>query len=84
VIDSAALILDARLDAGLTQRQLASLARTTQSTIAAYETGAKTPGLRTLERILRAAGYELAVERRDKGDDLVAVLDLADVIRASR
>ncbi|MGI8983085.1 MAG: helix-turn-helix domain-containing protein [Acidimicrobiales bacterium] len=51
---------------GLTQQALAELARTTQSTIAAYETGAKHPTTSTLDRIVRAAGVELswAVVRR--------------------
>lgn len=50
-----------RLRAGLTQTELAERAGTSQPTIAAYEGGAKSPTLRTLERLAGAAGTELAV-----------------------
>lgn len=42
----------ARLRAGLTQAELAELAGTARSNIAAYESGAKTPSEPTLRRIL--------------------------------
>lgn len=48
--------------AGLTQVRLAELAGTSQATIAAYETGRKSPTLRTLDRLGVAAGLEVAVE----------------------
>jgi transcriptional regulator with XRE-family HTH domain len=54
-----ALIATARLKRRLTQARLADLAGTTQPTISAYERGTKVPDLATLERILRAAGFEL-------------------------
>lgn len=53
------LIRRARLAAGLTQAQLARRAGTSQSAVAAYESGAKTPTVDTLERLLRAAGQRL-------------------------
>jgi transcriptional regulator with XRE-family HTH domain len=67
------LIKDARLQTGLTQRQLAERARTAQSTIAAYETGRKTPSLATLMRILWAADLELRMRLApiDRGDEAV-------------
>jgi transcriptional regulator with XRE-family HTH domain len=43
---------------GVSQRRLAQLAGTSQPTIAAYETGKKTPSLRTLRRLARAVGLE--------------------------
>ena len=49
---------DLRRQAGLTQVQLAAAAGTSQPTIAAYESGKKSPTLRTLTRIARAAGLE--------------------------
>jgi len=55
----AELIREARTKAGLTQSELAGLARTSQPTIAAYESGAKVPTAATLERLLRAAGVRL-------------------------
>jgi transcriptional regulator with XRE-family HTH domain len=43
---------------GVSQRRLAQLAGTSQPTIAAYESGKKTPSLRTLRRLARAVGLE--------------------------
>lgn len=43
---------------GLTQSRLADLAGTSQPTIAAYESGSKTPNLRTMRRLARAVGLE--------------------------
>jgi transcriptional regulator with XRE-family HTH domain len=54
-----ALIADARLQAGLTQAELAARAGTVQSAIAAYEAGRRQPTLPTLYRILAAAGFDL-------------------------
>ena len=45
----------------MTQAQLASAAGTSQPTLAAYESGAKSPSVRTLDRIVRAAGATLQV-----------------------
>ena len=47
---------------GLTQAQLAESAGTSQSAIAAYESGAKSPTLRTLERIASAAQRHVEVQ----------------------
>ncbi|HTY49642.1 MAG TPA: helix-turn-helix domain-containing protein [Steroidobacteraceae bacterium] len=44
---------------GLTQRALARRARTVQSVIARIENGSTSPGWRTLEHLLRSAGFEL-------------------------
>ena len=46
----------------LTQSELAKLARTSQPTIAAYESGSKSPNLRTVERLARSVGLEAVVE----------------------
>jgi transcriptional regulator with XRE-family HTH domain len=62
------LIKDARLRTGLTQRALAARASTSQSTIAAYENGRKTPSMDTLLRLLRAAGLDLRM-RLEAADD---------------
>ena len=53
------LLLQARLRANLSQRDLARRSGTSQSTIAAYERGLKDPRFETLLRLLRAAGFEL-------------------------
>jgi transcriptional regulator with XRE-family HTH domain len=53
------IIRQLRQLADMTQQELAKRARTSQSTIAAYESGSKSPTLRTLVRIARAAEMEL-------------------------
>ena len=50
---------DARRSAGLTQAELARRAGTSQAMVARYETGVASPTVRTLQRLLRAAGREL-------------------------
>lgn len=55
------LVRQLRRQAGLTQAELAARAGTSQPTIAAYETGAKSPTLRTLERLAAAASLALVV-----------------------
>ena len=59
---AAALLRAARQHAGLTQRALARRAATTQSVIARIEGGDTIPGWETLERVLRAAGFDLRAE----------------------
>jgi hypothetical protein len=89
------LVRRARHRAGLTQRQLAERAATSHTTLAAYETGAKVPRTDTLDRILRAAGYDPEVnlrpradrspaERLAKGRELLAVLELASMFPLRR
>jgi len=51
----------ARRAAGLSQRRLAELARTQQSSVSEYESRRKSPTLEVVERLLQAAGAELAV-----------------------
>ncbi len=53
------MIRRARREAGLTQAELARRAGTSQSAVAAYESGTKNPTVETLERLLRAAGRHL-------------------------
>lgn len=53
------LLLAARSRAGLTQRELAARARTSQSVVARIELGVTTPTWDTLVRLLRAADVEL-------------------------
>ncbi len=58
----ATLLRAARERAGLSQRTLAQWAGTTQSVVARIERGATSPGWDTLQRLLRAAGFDLAAE----------------------
>jgi transcriptional regulator with XRE-family HTH domain len=58
----AALLREARTRAALSQRQLAQRAGTAPSVVARIELGETSPTFQTIERLVRAAGFELAVE----------------------
>ena len=53
----------ARARAGLTQRELATKSGIPQPTIAALEAGRRDPRFGTLERLLRACGFEWDIRR---------------------
>ena len=55
------LLRDARLDAGLTQREVAERAGTSQPAIARYEAGRSLPDIDTLQRLLMACGRRLVL-----------------------
>lgn len=57
------IIEQARRRAGLTQLELSERAATSRPTLSAYESGRKSPTLDTAERILRVAGFEIAIDR---------------------
>ena len=57
--DTSVLVRDARLRAGLTQRELARRAETAQSVVAHIERGQTSPTWETLTRLLAAAGFDL-------------------------
>ncbi len=59
---AAALLRVARVRAGLTQRALARRAGTTQAVVARIESGRTSPGWDTLQRLLRASGFDLRAE----------------------
>lgn len=59
-VSSALLLRQARRNAGLSQRELAALAGTSQPAIARYESGRGEPRADTLERLLAACGAALA------------------------
>lgn len=67
-MDAGGLIAKARLDAGLTQAKLARRAGTSQAMVARYETGAASPTVAALQRLLCAAGHELVLASRPAGD----------------
>lgn len=90
-MDAGRLIHESRARAGLTLRELAALAGTSHSTLSAYEHGSKVPSTATFDRIVRAAGFraDTTLQRRidrigglSRGDELVAVLELADAFPA--
>jgi transcriptional regulator with XRE-family HTH domain len=53
------MLREARIRAGLTQRELAAAAGTAQSVVARIETGHTTPTVETLSRLAEAAGFEI-------------------------
>ena len=53
------LIRMARRQAGMTQSELATRAKTSQAAISAYESGRRSPSVDTLSRVLEAAGFDL-------------------------
>lgn len=86
-MDAATLIRHARRRAGLSQAELARAAGTSQPTLAAYESGAKSPSVRTLDKIVRASGARLQVTLEDapaaRGDLLASVREHQSAIRAA-
>lgn len=84
------VIRNARQSAGLTQKELASLAGTSQPTVALYESGKRDPSSATLLRLVQACGGQLHLstghqrvrtpskaELERAGKQLIDVLDLA-------
>ncbi|HEY5261713.1 MAG TPA: helix-turn-helix transcriptional regulator [Solirubrobacteraceae bacterium] len=63
-MEIAALIKDARRAAGITQARLADQAGTAQPAVAAYESGARTPTVTTLARLLDACEHDLELQAR--------------------
>ena len=61
-MDAALILRRTRRRSGLSLRALAARAETSHSTLSAYESGRKVPTVETLDRIVRAAGFELGVE----------------------
>jgi transcriptional regulator with XRE-family HTH domain len=60
-VTSAATIREARLRAGLSQRELAARLGRPQSSIARWESGARRPSLETLVSVVRACGLDLSL-----------------------
>jgi hypothetical protein len=60
-VDVSTLLVRVRREAGLTQAGLARRAGTSQAMVARYESGVASPTVRTLERLLRAAGQDLVL-----------------------
>jgi transcriptional regulator with XRE-family HTH domain len=85
-MDVATLLSTTRRRAQLSQRELARRARTSAAAVCLYERGERVPRVDTLERLLAAAGAALSldarlapeIDLRARGEDLLAVLDLAD------
>lgn len=81
-VNTASFVRNARHSAGLTQVELARRSHTVQPAIAAYESGARTPNIATLERLLRACDYDVEVVVRPRVRRGAASLrDLAETIK---
>ena len=67
----ARIVREARRRAGLTQAELAEKAGVPKSTVGRIESGARTPSVELVERLVRAAGLELTVSlsESDPGTD---------------
>ena len=83
----AALLRDVRQTAGLSLRELAARAGTSHSALAAYESGAKVPGVKTFLRVLHASECSVDIVRHrrvrfrnsmPRGEELRQVLELAE------
>lgn len=72
------LVYRLRIDAGLTQAELATRMGTTQSAIARMEGGGTRPSLETLEKLAVAVGQELVV---GVGEHLSANRSIAKLVR---
>jgi transcriptional regulator with XRE-family HTH domain len=90
-MEAATVVRTLRQRAGLSLRQLARRAGTSHATLSAYEHGRVEPGVDTVERIARAAGFSVTAELApvpggdragSRGDELVAVLELAAMFPA--
>jgi transcriptional regulator with XRE-family HTH domain len=86
---TASLIRDARHAADLTQQELAQRAHTAQPAVAAYESGARTPNLTTLERLLQACDHNMEVRalprtRRGAASLAELALTIADDLQDNR
>jgi len=82
--DAAALLATVRHEAGLTQAELARRAKTSQAMVARYEAGAASPTVRTLARLLRAAGRELVLAGPTASDKTEPQESLAALVREHR
>ncbi len=60
-MEIAGLIREARRASGITQHEMANRAGTAQPAVAAYESGARTPTIATLKRLLDACEHDLEV-----------------------
>jgi transcriptional regulator with XRE-family HTH domain len=80
--DAAVVIRNARVQAGLSQRELARKAHTAQSVVARIELGETSPSWDTLMRLLRASGHTLrAVLERTPTVDPSILDDVPRILR---
>lgn len=88
------LVREARKRAGLTQAELGRRAGVPQSTIARIESGARTPSTDMVERLVRAAGFDIRAGLGEPDPGTTSLFEgtlrrtpaerLADATRAAR
>jgi transcriptional regulator with XRE-family HTH domain len=76
-MDAAVLLKDARERSGLTQLEVAERAGVAQSMVSAYEKGKRRPSVATLDRLLKATGWQLVADIEPLGADLDARVERA-------
>ena len=76
-MDVRAVLQQARAEAGLDQRRLALAAGTARTTVVAYESGARSPTVRQLTRLLAACGLRARVVLEPITADVDQLLDEA-------
>lgn len=79
----ALLLINARKNSLLTQAQVAERAGTSQSAVVRYEKGLQTPSVDTLQRLLKANGFELILEIK-KAKKVGAKSELYKIVQANR
>ena len=84
-VDASSILRRARLRAGLSLRELAALAETSHSALAAYEAARVTPKVDTFDRVLSAAGFNASLSLTPRvasdharGQELIDALVLAE------
>ncbi len=88
------LVREARKRAGLTQWALSQRAGVAQSTVARIESGVRCPSTDMVERLVRAAGFEVRVALGEPDPQTTSILErnlrqtpaerLANALRATR
>lgn len=71
------LVREARKRAGLTQTELGRRAGVPQSTVARVESGARTPSTDLVERLVRAAGFEVRCRLGEPDPGTASLLEAA-------
>lgn len=80
-IGAGQILTDARMRAGISQRELARKARTSQSVVARIELGETSPSWATLGRLLKAAGFRLSAGLKRIDVDKSLLDDVSRILR---
>lgn len=80
--ETARMLRQARLRAGMSQQELSRRARVSQPVLSAYENGRREPSAKTFRHLLRAAGAAVTLEDRwdaqRNGRHFELVMELTD------